>query len=59
MKKDVISMFSNQIADDGTLFIGHSERIQSLTDQFTQLQIPQGFCYQKNEHIANVKGSQS
>jgi len=56
MKRDVVSMFDNQLAEDGTLFIGHSERIKSLTDQFTQLQIPQGFCYQKNEHVATAKG---
>ncbi len=56
MKRDVISMFAKQLAPDGTLFIGHSERIKTLTDEFTQLQIPQGFCYQKNEHLATAKG---
>ena len=56
MKAGVLSMFDNQLASDGTLFIGHSERIKSLTNQFTQLQIPQGFCYQKTEHITNLKG---
>ncbi len=56
MKRDVISMFAKQLAPDGTLFIGHSERIKTLTDDFTQLQIPQGFCYQKNEHVATSKG---
>ncbi len=47
MKKNVISTFNNQLADDGTLFIGHSERIKDLTTDFQQLAIPQGFCYQK------------
>jgi len=56
MKAGVLSMFDNQLASDGTLFIGHSERIKTLTNQFTQLQIPQGFCYQKTEHITNLKG---
>ena len=56
MKRDVISMFAKQLAPDGTLFIGHSERIKTLTNDFTQLQIPQGFCYQKNEHVATSKG---
>jgi chemotaxis protein methyltransferase CheR len=51
MKKDVISMFDNQLVLDGTLFIGHSERIKTLTDSFEQLPIPQGFCYQKNEYL--------
>jgi len=57
MKKEVISMFANQLVNDGTLFIGHSERIKTLTGQFGQLQIPQGFCYQKNDHLALAKGS--
>ncbi len=57
MKSSVLGMFDNQLVSDGTLFIGHSERIKSLTDQFTQLQIPQGFCYQKTDHISNLKGS--
>jgi len=56
MKAGVLSMFNNQLAADGTLFIGHSERIKTLTDQFTQLQIPQGFCYQKTDYVT-TKGS--
>ena len=56
MKRDVISMFNSQLAKDGTLFIGHSERIKTLTDKFTQLAIPQGFCYQKNEFITGLEG---
>jgi len=59
MKRDVVSMFENQLAKDGTLFIGHSERIKSLTDDFTQLQIPQGFCYQKNTHAMTSEGNAS
>lgn len=55
MKRDVVSMFNNQLAPDGTLFIGHSERIKTLTDRFEQLPIPQGFCYQKNEHVTFKK----
>lgn len=57
MKKGVISMFDNQLAKDGTLFIGHSERISSLTNKFTQLDIPQGFCYQKCEFVNTKTGS--
>lgn len=57
MKKGVISMFDNQLAKDGTLFIGHSERIASLTNKFTQLDIPQGFCYQKCEFVNTKTGS--
>lgn len=54
MKKGVVSMFSNQLAEDGTLFIGHSERIKDLTNDFQQLPIPQGFCYQKSEHVMSA-----
>lgn len=57
MKKGVISMFDNQLAKDGTLFIGHSERISNLTERFTQLDIPQGFCYQKCEYLDSKAGS--
>lgn len=51
MKKNVISMFANQLAQDGTLFIGHSERIKDLTTDFVQLPIPQGFCYQRPQYL--------
>lgn len=57
MKKGVIDMFEKQLVNDGTLFIGHSERIKSLTDKFVQLEIPQGFCYQKCDHVATKSGS--
>lgn len=56
MKKGVIDMFDRQLAKDGTLFIGHSERIITLTDRFAQLDIPQGFCYQKCEHVSAKSG---
>lgn len=51
MKKSVVSMFSKQLNEDGTLFIGHSERIKDLTADFQQLAIPQGFCYQKTANL--------
>jgi chemotaxis protein methyltransferase CheR len=47
MKKQVIQTFADVLADDGTLFIGHSERIKDISDRFEQMQIPQGFCYTK------------
>jgi Methylase of chemotaxis methyl-accepting proteins len=47
MKKQVIEMFADQIAPDGTLFIGHSERIRDVTNAFEQMNVPQGFCYRK------------
>ena len=47
MKTRVLSTFGDQIAADGTLFIGHSESIRGLNVPFEGLTIPQGFCYRK------------
>ena len=47
MKKGCAQMFHRQLADDGTLMIGHSESLRNLDVAFTQLDIPQGFAYQK------------
>ncbi|MEM9372889.1 MAG: protein-glutamate O-methyltransferase CheR [Planctomycetota bacterium] len=47
MKDQVIGMFHDQLADDGALFIGHSERIKNIDDKFEQVPLPQGFCYAK------------
>ncbi|MEM9418671.1 MAG: protein-glutamate O-methyltransferase CheR [Planctomycetota bacterium] len=49
MKTGCVKMFHKQLADDGTLMIGHSESLRSLDVGFTQLNIPQGFAYQKDE----------
>lgn len=49
MKKSCVQMFHKQLADDGTLVIGHSESLRSLDVPFTQLNIPQAFAYQKAE----------
>ena len=45
MKQRVVGMFGDQIAKDGTLFIGHSENIRSVNNSFEGLQHAQGFCY--------------
>ncbi|MCC5822047.1 MAG: protein-glutamate O-methyltransferase [Phycisphaerales bacterium] len=47
MKRQVINTFCDVLAPDGTLFIGHSERIKDITDRFEQIPVPQGFCYRK------------
>ncbi|RMD66522.1 MAG: protein-glutamate O-methyltransferase CheR, partial [Planctomycetota bacterium] len=47
MKQKVVNMFAEQLADDGALFIGHSETLRDLDSPFTLLPIPQGFCYVK------------
>ncbi len=47
MKKQVIGMFADQLADDGWLFIGHSETLRGITTEFEQDPAVQGFCYRK------------
>jgi chemotaxis protein methyltransferase CheR len=47
MKKQLLGTFADQLADDGTLFIGHSETIRPGEAPFSALPIPQGFCYRK------------
>ncbi|MEL7485161.1 MAG: protein-glutamate O-methyltransferase CheR [Planctomycetota bacterium] len=47
MKRRVANMFHDQLADDGYLFIGHSESLRPLGVPFEQTPIPQGFCYRK------------
>lgn len=49
MKARVFKMFADQLADDGTLFIGHSETIPPGEAPFESMQIPQGFCYRKTK----------
>ncbi|MGP1309239.1 MAG: CheR family methyltransferase [Phycisphaerales bacterium] len=53
MKEQVIGTFAEQLATDGTLFIGHSETLRDLNTTFQPLAIPQGFCYRK---IAGAAG---
>ena len=52
MKKRVVGMFGDQLAADGTLFIGHSENIRSVNDAFESLPHVQGFCYRPVGAIA-------
>lgn len=47
MKSGVLKTFHEQLADDGTLFIGHSETIRGLNVPFNPMNIAQGFCYDK------------
>ncbi|MEM6459313.1 MAG: protein-glutamate O-methyltransferase CheR [Planctomycetota bacterium] len=47
MKKSCVQMFHKQLADDGTLMIGHSESLRNLGVAFTQLNVPQAFAYEK------------
>ncbi|RMH30122.1 MAG: protein-glutamate O-methyltransferase CheR [Planctomycetota bacterium] len=47
MKKQVVQTFHDQLADDGWLFIGHSESIRDLDVAFEPVDIPEGFCHRK------------
>ncbi|WP_428387516.1 CheR family methyltransferase [Mucisphaera sp.] len=48
MRTRVVKTFHDQLADDGTLFIGHSETLRSLDVAFTPMQEPQAFAYTKS-----------
>jgi chemotaxis protein methyltransferase CheR len=54
MKDGVIGMFNDQLAGDGTLFIGHSETIRTAA-QFTAMNVAHGFCYRKTKMASPVK----
>lgn len=47
MKQRCVQMFHDQLADDGTLFIGHSESIRNTGVAFEQINVPQAFAYTK------------
>lgn len=47
MKAQVLTTFADQLASDGSLFIGHSETIRPGTAPFTALPISHAFCYRK------------
>jgi chemotaxis protein methyltransferase CheR len=47
MKRRCVQLFYDQLAKDGTLFIGHSESLRSTGVPFTQLNVPQAFAYEK------------
>jgi len=50
MRKHCLSMFHNQLADDGTLFIGHSENIRDFTE-FSARSEAQAFAYHKTSFL--------
>ncbi len=47
MKTRVAKMFNAQLADDGYLFIGHSESLRDLNVPFEPSEFPEGFCHRK------------
>jgi len=56
MRKHCLSMFHKQLAEDGTLFIGHSENIRDFQD-FSPRPEAQAFAYHKTAFIN--KGAKS
>lgn len=47
LRRDVLAMFADQLADDGYLFIGPSESLAATEGPFEPLPAPQGMCYRK------------
>jgi chemotaxis protein methyltransferase CheR len=47
MKAQVLGMFHDQLADDGSLFIGHSETIKPGSVPLVQIPVSHAFCYRK------------
>ncbi len=54
MKHTCVKMFHDQLADDGTLFIGHSESLRNIDVPFEALSIPQAFAYVKQGRAGDV-----
>lgn len=52
MKTHCAKLFHEQLENDGTLFIGHSETLRNLEVAFEVLNIPQGFAYVKTDKPA-------
>ncbi len=48
----VIENFHNCLAQDGYLFLGHSETLWQITDKFERVEFPQTFIYKKRSSPA-------
>lgn len=51
MKKQVVQTFHNQLAPDGTLFIGHSENLRNIDVPFTPIDVAEAFAYVKSDSL--------
>jgi len=49
MRRSCAEMFLSQLADDGTLFIGHSESLDGVGVAFHRIPVPEAFAYVKEE----------
>ena len=47
MRAACAKLFHEQLENDGTLFIGHSETLRNIDVAFAPMSIPQAFAYQK------------
>jgi chemotaxis protein methyltransferase CheR len=47
MKRQCAQMFHDTLAEDGYLFIGHSETLRNLDVPLEQVNVPQAFAYQR------------
>lgn len=47
MRTQCVQLFYDQLADDGTLFIGHSESLRNISVPFKDVPIPHAFSYEK------------
>jgi chemotaxis protein methyltransferase CheR len=54
MKKQVVQTFHDQLAEDGTLFIGHSESIREAGPNFGAMPVAQSFAYRKLAAVARA-----
>ncbi len=52
MKTHCAKTFHNQLANDGVLFIGHSETMRNIPVPLESLPIPQAFAYQKSRALS-------
>jgi len=47
MRQHCARLFYDQLEDDGTLFIGHSETLRNIDVPFELMPMPQAFAYRK------------
>jgi len=57
MKRSCVKLFYDQLAKDGTLFIGHSETLRNLSVPFEPIPVPQAFAYKKQGAASKTGGS--
>ncbi|MBI1883280.1 MAG: hypothetical protein HYS08_03635 [Chlamydiae bacterium] len=51
----ILSQFAECLLTDGFLFVGHAETLWNLSDDFSPIEFPQTFLYQKTEGPASKR----